>query len=287
MMRRRALSSIVIGLAAFVLAPALAQQPLAQPPVPIFDAHLHYSHDAWEHLPPPEAIAVLRKAGLKRGLMSSSDDEGQQQLYKLAPDLIVPSLRPYRTRGDAGTWARDPSVAGYLEDRLKKFRYAAIGEFHLFGSDADLAVPRRMVELARQHGLILHAHSDIAAVEKLFQQWPDARILWAHAGFARAPEVREMLKKHRNLWCDLAFRGEHYSGGKVTDEWRALFVEFPDRFTVGTDTFTPERWLYVIDHANATRQWLTSLPKDVAENIAHRNAERLLGSFATAKFGPR
>ncbi len=33
--------------------------------LPIFDAHLHYSHDAWETVPPKEAIAILRKAGLK------------------------------------------------------------------------------------------------------------------------------------------------------------------------------------------------------------------------------
>ena len=256
-------------------------------PMPIFDAHLHYSHDAWENLPPPAAIDVLRRAGLKRAFLSSSDDDGQQKLYALAPDLIVPSLRPYRTRGDTTTWAKDPGVVTYLEERLKKYRYAAVGEFHLYGNDADLPVPRRMVELAKEHGLILHAHSDVIAVEKLFAQWPEARILWAHSGFAQASEVRAMLKKHRNLWCDLAFRGEHYSGNKVTDEWRALFVEFPDRFTLGTDTFTPERWLYVIEHANAARQWLPSLPKDVADNIASRNAERLLGSFATAKFGLR
>ena len=259
----------------------------SQTSLPIFDAHLHYSHDAWQNLPPPAAIEVLKKAGLKRAFLSSSDDEGQQRLYALAPDLIVPSLRPYRTRSDTSTWAKDPTVVGYLEERLKKFRYAAVGEFHLYGADADLPVPRRMVELARENGLILHAHSDVVAVEKLFTQWPDARILWAHSGFAGPSEVRAMLKRHRNLWCDLAFRGEHYSGNKVNDEWRALFVEFPDRFTLGTDTFTPERWLYVIDHANAARGWLPSLPSDVAENIAWRNAETLLGAFNKAKFGPR
>jgi hypothetical protein len=178
-------------------------------------------------------------------------------------------------------------VVGYLEERLKKYRYAAIGEFHLYGADADLPVPRRMVELAKQHGLILHAHSDVVAVERLFRHWPEARILWAHSGFARADEVRDMLKKHKNLWSDLALRGDHHSGGKVTDEWRAAFLEFPDRFALGTDTFTPERWLYVGEHANTARVWLSTLPKDVAEKIAYRNAEALLGNFNTATFGAR
>ena len=29
--------------------------------LPIFDAHLHYSHDAWDVLPPKQAVALLRQ----------------------------------------------------------------------------------------------------------------------------------------------------------------------------------------------------------------------------------
>ena len=263
--------------------PGAAQAP--QAPLPIFDAHMHYSHDAWENLPPRAALEVLRKAGVRRALVSSSNDEGQQRLFAEAPDVIVPSLRPYRSRGDVGSWFRDDTVPAYLQERLAKYKYAAIGEFHLYGADADLPVPRRMVELAKEHKLLLHAHSDIDAVERLLKQWPEARILWAHAGFARPDEVRAMLRKHTNLWCDLAFRTDHHSGGKPTDEWRAAFLEFPDRFMVGTDTFTPERWLYVEEHANTTRTWLSTMPRDVAEKIAYRNAETLLQHFTPPKAG--
>src|SRR5258708_27570255 len=62
--------------------------------LPIFDAHLHYSHDAWDVVPVDEAIAILRKAGLKRALVSTSDDEGNQRLYRAAPDLLIPDLPP-------------------------------------------------------------------------------------------------------------------------------------------------------------------------------------------------
>ncbi len=246
--------------------------------LPIFDAHLHYSHDAWDSVPPAEAIAILRKAGVKRALVSSSGDDGQQRMAALAPDLIIPELRPYRSRGEIGSWYRDDSVIPYLEDRLRRYRYAGIGEFHLYGADADLPVPRRMVQLARERNLFLHAHSDIDAVERLFRQWPGARILWAHSGFDRPEKVREMLRKHRNLWCDLAFRTDHARGGKVDPDWRAAFLEFPDRFMVGTDSFTPERWHYVAEHASWSRQWLADLPKDVAERIAWKNGESLFGS---------
>ena len=147
---------------------------LAAAELPIFDAHLHYSHDAWDVVPPAQAIAILRKAGVKRALISSSGDDGQQRLLALAPDLVITELRPYRSRGELGSWFRDESVIPYLEDRLKRYRYAGIGEFHLYGADADLPVPRRMVQLARQYQLFLHAHSDADAVVRLFKQWPEA-----------------------------------------------------------------------------------------------------------------
>jgi len=247
--------------------------------LPIFDAHVHYSHDAWERVPPCEAIELLRKAGVRRALVSSSNDDGNQKLYAEAPDLILPSLRPYRTRGDLSTWVRDETVVAYLEERLKRYRYVAIGEFHVFGADADLPVVRRAVALAKRHGLYLHAHSDADAIERLFRQDPQARILWAHSGFERPERVREMLRRYRNLWCDLAFRNDHAPAGRLDPDWRAAFVEFPERFMVGTDTYTAERWHYVGEHANWSRAWLAELPREVAEAIAYRNGERLFGAM--------
>ena len=266
--------------AAFVLGLAAGAANVCGADMPIFDAHLHYSHDAWDSVPPKQAIEILRKAGLKRALISSSGDDGQQRLQAEAPDLVIPELRPYRSRGEIGSWFRDQSVIPYLEERLKRYRYAAIGEFHLYGADADLPVPRRMVQLARQHKLFLHAHSDVDAIERLLAQWPEAKILWAHSGFDRPERVREALRKHRNLWCDLAFRTDHARDGKVDPDWRAAFLEFPDRFMVGTDSFTPERWHYIGEHASWSRQWLADLPKDVAERIAWKNGETLFGGMA-------
>ena len=71
-------TKIMAGVAVLVLAGAGAA---AAAELPIFDAHLHYSHDAWDVVPPKAAIAILRKAGLKRALISSSGDDGQQRLY--------------------------------------------------------------------------------------------------------------------------------------------------------------------------------------------------------------
>ena len=227
-------------------------------------------------MPPKQAVQILRDAGLRGALVSSSNDEGTQMLLREAPDLIVPELRPYRTRADTSGWVRDEAITRYMQERLATYRYVGVGEFHLYGDEALLPVPQRMVAMAREHGLVLHAHSDITAVEHLFKQWPQARVLWAHSGFDRPEAVREMLRRHPRLWCDLAYRTDHASQGKVDPAWREAFLEFPQRFCVGSDTFTPERWHYIGAHASYSRAWLADVPQLVAENIAWRNAEALL-----------
>ncbi|MSP90170.1 MAG: hypothetical protein EXQ92_15385 [Alphaproteobacteria bacterium] len=122
---------------------ALAMPGIQAAELPVIDSHIHYSHDAWSLVPPKDAIAILRKAGLKRAMVSSSNDDGTQMLLAEAPDLIVPVLRPYRNRNDVGSWVRDESVIAHLEQRLKKHRYVGIGEFHAFGADIELPTSTR------------------------------------------------------------------------------------------------------------------------------------------------
>ncbi len=260
-------------LAAAILA-AAALRPAAAP-MPIFDAHIHYSEDAWATLSPQEAVARLRDAGIVRALVSSSPDEGTQRLLAAAPDLVVPELRPYRTLGEQATWVREPGIVPYVEERLAQHRYAGIGELHVFGADADLPVMRAMVSLARARGLFLHVHGDAEAVERIFRQDPSARVLWAHAGFEAAAAVRSMLARHATLWADLAFRPDIAPAGRLEPQWRDLLSEMPDRFLVGTDTYTPGRWSEPAPNAVWERQWLDSLPRGAAELIAWRNGERL------------
>ena len=261
-----------------LLSLGLATSVAAAKEMPIFDAHIHYSHDAVIQVPPKEAVAILRKAGLKKAMVSSSDDYGTQAIYKEAPDLIVRSLRPYRKRSEVSTWVNDPTVITYLESRLAQFEFEAIGEFHAYGADIEKPVLQKMIALAKKHDLLLHAHSDADAVDRIFKTYPEARVLWAHSGFDRPEDIRAMLRKHKNLWSDLAFRNDQASQGKVAAEWRAAFTEFPDRFMVGTDTFAPERWYYINSHAAYTREWLKDLPATIANKIAYENAETMLST---------
>ena len=134
---------------------------------------------------------------------------------------------------------------------------------------------RRVIALAKQHKLLLHAHADGDAVERMFKIDPTARILWAHGGFERLDRILGLLKAHATLWCDLAVRSDPGRGDKVDADWRRAFEAFPDRFMLGTDTYAPERWHYVEPHAAWARAWLADLPRDLAERIAYKNADAL------------
>ena len=247
--------------------------------LPIFDAHIHYSHDVWQAIPPADAIRRLREAGVERALVSSSSDEGTQRLYQADPTFVVPSLRPYRKRGTIDTWMYDETLIPYLKQRLETFRYAAIGELHINGEQAKTQVMREIIRLARQHQLILHVHSDAQAIRLIFEQYPEAHILWAHAGFEEAATVSTLMDKQPNLMADLSFRTEIYQNGRFFPGWEQLLLKHADRFLLGIDTYQPQRWLQINNVMLWQRQLLAALPGDVARKIAYDNSEHITRRF--------
>ncbi|HET8569268.1 MAG TPA: amidohydrolase family protein [Candidatus Limnocylindria bacterium] len=261
-----------------VAAPASPQPSSpARPQLRLADAHIHYSQDAWSHLSPDEAIATLRQAGIARAFVSSTPDEGTQRLYARDPALVVPVLRPYRTRDDLGTWTRDPTVVAYLERTYREGVHRGIGEFHLGAGEAALPVVRAVVALAAREGLFLHAHADERAVEELARVDPTVTVLWAHAGMsASADSVMRILDRYPNVWAELALRSDVMPGDRLDPEWRELFLRHSERIMVGTDTWVPSRWDDVVRGHERTQAWLAQLPVETARRIANGTFERLL-----------
>lgn len=249
----------------------------AQPALPIFDTHIHYSAPDWGEYPEERILGILDRAGVTRALVSSTPDEGTLRLHRKDPARIVPILRPYRTREDMAGWWKDQSMVAYLESRLALGVHRGIGEFHLHGGDIDTPVMRKIAALAVGRGLPLHAHSDEAAVVALFALEPRLRILWAHAGMSAGPEaVGALLDRYPSLSVELALRNSDVAPGGVLDPaWRALFLRHPDRFMVGTDTWVTSRWEALPGSVDDVRRYLGQLPQGVAEALAWKNAERL------------
>jgi hypothetical protein len=257
--------------------------------LPLFDAHLHYSGNAWAQYPPEKVMQLLDEAGIAKALLSSTPIEGTLRLYKHAPERFVPELRVYRKATsletwyeERRTWFKDPGTVTFLEEELKRGIYKGIGEFHVNGDEVDTPVMRRIADLAVANNIHLHAHSDAAAIAKLFEFNPKVRIIWAHAGMSTPVEtVGEFVRRYPNLWVELSYRGDVSAGeGKVREvsaPWRALFLAHPERFLWGSDPWTPERWPEVPALAREARAWLKDLPAEVARKIAYENAKALFG----------
>jgi len=271
--------------ASFITLLLLAQPAIAGDRLPLFDGHIHYSVGSPEAYPPDRVIQILDEAGIYRALLSSTPNDGTVLLHSKYPQRFVPELRPYRKTRDLQSWReerrewfKDPGTVEFIQTELQRGIYRGIGEFHLDGNEADSPEIKRIVELATQHKLWLHAHSDALAVEKLFELGPELRIIWAHAGMNESPAtVGRMLSRYPGLTAELSYRNVVSADGQLVPEWRALFVEFPDRFIYGSDTWVPSRWADVIPMADSARRWLSQLPPEIADNIAYRNAEKLFG----------
>lgn len=260
--------------------PTRTLQPSNESTIPLFDAHLHYSRDAWEEFSVPAILGTLDKAGIRRALVSSTPNEGTLKLYQADPGRIVPEARPYRVSEDQTHWFTEPGIVDYIDSELKRpgIPYRGIGEFHIYGDEPKAPFVKRIVDLAVERNLILHAHSDDAAITNLFALNPRARILWAHAGMTTPiGTIDKMLARYQNLWAELALRSDVSSNGRLDPGWRALFLKYPDRFLYGTDTWIPSRWDDVAPDASIARSWLAELPRDVAEKIAEKNFETLYG----------
>ena len=251
--------------------------------LPIFDAHIHYSHDVWDAISPEDAISRLRALGIKRMMVSSSSDEGTQRLFQVDPNFVIPVLRPYRKRGTIETWMYDETVIPYLKERLAKYRYAGIGELHIDGEQAYTPVMQEIIRLAKKYNLLLHVHSDAQAIKFIFEQYPEARILWAHAGFDYAVIVGKLMDKHKNLWADLSFRGEIINEGRLMKAWRILLERHADRFLFGLDTYEPLRWLQLKYAMQWQRDLLNTLTSESAEKIAYKNGDNMLRFYDDKK----
>jgi hypothetical protein len=275
-MRLRIPTLASLVLAAGLLVPAAPPQAQA-PDLPIFDTHIHYSAPDWVEYPEERILGILEQAGIRRALVSSTPDDGTIKLHQKDPKRIVPILRPYRTREDIGHWWQDPSVIPYLESRLALKVHKGIGEFHLFGGQTSTPVIKRLTEIVLREGIYLHAHSDEVAIVELFTLEPRLRVIWAHAGMSSGPQaVGALLDRYQTLWVDLAIRnGDVAPGGTLDPGWRALFMRHSDRFLAGTDTWVTSRWEALPGSVTEVRTYLNQLPRDVAEKIAYKNAERL------------
>lgn len=284
--------SVVAALACGLFTPTLA---LAAPYAgPLFDAHLHYNVEAVEPYPIADVLGRMQRSGVRAIIANSRPNDGTKALAaarevtKKAGVTVVPFVRLYRNRADYNGWHSDPTIVDMVMRELaagtEAGPYRGLGEFHLYDSaNADGPTAKRLMQLAQERNLVVLAHVDEVAVEKLFAHAPKARMIWAHTGIGgvSVERVRALLDKHPTLYGELSYRpGLTVDDGKLSGAWKALLSERSERFFVGSDTWTNGRWPDYEHLMREARAWLGDLPPAAARRIAWENGAAMFGLAA-------
>ena len=251
----------------------------AQAAQPLFDAHLHYDAEDAAHYTPDAIVARLQANRVVAAAVTSKPPELVLQLHAQAPRLILPMLGVYRTSADKETWVDDVGLPARIEHALAEGPWRAVGELHLFAEDRRKPVFMRIVQLSTSRGLPLLLHCDPAVIDALFEQVPEATVIWAHAGaYPYPPLLRDYLQRYPGLYIDLSVRDERIApGGQLDPEWELLLLEYSERFMVGVDTYRTDRWHTFAEVVRQIRHWLDQLPEQVSGALAYRNAARVFG----------
>jgi hypothetical protein len=265
---------------------------------PLFDAHMHYNVEAQQPHPIPDVLARMQRSGVRAVVANSRPNDGTRALTeageqtRAAGVTVVPLVRLYRNREDYTGWFQDPTIYDMVLNELGRGTavgsYRGIGEFHLYDSaNARGPVAQQLMALADQRGLAVLAHVDDEAIDLLMAATPSAgqatRLIWAHTGIGGAPvaRVRALLAKYPALMGELSYRPgltcEVQSQTRLCPKWRALLLEYPERFLLGSDTWINPRWQYYEAQMQEYRRWLGDLPPAVARKVAWENGARLFG----------
>jgi predicted TIM-barrel fold metal-dependent hydrolase len=260
----------------------IPQAATAQTQLKIFDAHLHYNQEPTAFYQLDQVLDVFRRNHVAGIIANSRPNKGTHELVNAKAHglLVVPFIRPYRTRADVSDWSTDPSIYDLIESEYRRGYFRGIGEFHIYGDAAARPLVKQTVEFAAARDLYILAHCDEVALEILLGHHRDAKIIWAHTGFSTpVARVRELLERHPALMGELSYRsGITDDSGRLSEEWRQLFQRHSDRFLIGSDTWINERWYGYDRIISSYRAWLADLPEAEARRIAHGNAERLFGA---------
>jgi hypothetical protein len=241
------------------------------------DAHLHYNQSHNAQLDPAQILEILRRNNIQLAVVTSNPASLSLELQKAAPEQIIPLLGVYTDYEDKQNWHRQVNLVSKVEKEISSGDYRGIGELHLFAEHRHSPVFTQLVTLATRNHLPLLMHCDPVVIDTLFEHEPRARVVWAHAGAYPYPALlRDYLARYPNLFIDLSMRTERIApDNRLDSEWENLFMEFPDRFMTGVDTFSTSRWHDYGHYAEQTRGWLDQLPDEIARQIRIENTRRV------------
>lgn len=151
----------------------------------------------------------------------------------------------------------------------------------------DMPIPQHLAGLLNPPEL----KANLAQFEKFLAHNRKAKIIWSHAGsdtgrLRTLGMMTRLLAEHPNLYMSIRLIGMASPpftplapDGSLKEEWRTLFLAYPDRFLMQTDAFyrlgPPIIQFGGTQGLEFARTLLDRLPGDVAAKFAYGNAERI------------
>jgi predicted TIM-barrel fold metal-dependent hydrolase len=159
---------------------------------------------------------------------------------------------------------------------------------------------REIYDIAKQHSIPVPMHmqwhpDSAAQLEKLLASDRQGVIVLSHCGKDTvANDIRPLLERNPNLFCDLGFRSlpqsekegqrwpdriifwgdSFFRKADIKADWKQLIEDYPDRFMVAIDDV--HSWDEYAGVVAAIRQGvLAKLSPATAEKVAYKNAVRL------------
>lgn len=260
----------IVGLfATFLLWPEEEKSP------PIFDVQMHYNREAWYIFSPRSVVGGMKELDV-HAAVSSTPNEGTFRLLDRGLLSVTPMLTPYETTEDRRNWFDDPAAMERLRKGLDSGRYRGIGEIHVRDGQADGRVARYVFDEAVKRNLYVLIHANTDTLQEVFRLHPGLKIIWAHAGMnAQSYVVDGMMYQHPELIVEMSHRTDLTADGELKAEWKKLFLRYPKRFLVGSGTYNNQIWYEYRYIILRTRKWLNQLPRNIAEDIGYRNAQRI------------
>lgn len=278
--------------------------------LPIIDAHSQFDHGVSVE----RVIATAADAGVTQVLLSSRGKVTTAQVIDLGlkhPTCIVPSVR---TKGIHYA-DNHPSYYRMLDEQFNQPEFRAMSEVILVHAAKGNRAPEWNVAanspqvteairraVARGWPVVLHyefrwlatkygasARTErLAELKSLASEYPQTPFALIHMGQLDLSDVTDLIGAHPNLvfltshantlsvrvskqpWTNMFARGE------LSPPWKALVMQYPDRFVLALDNVWPEDWSDTyVKQVDLWRQALGKLPAEIAHAVAHRNAERL------------
>ena len=278
----------------------------------IADVHMHPMSQS-----PIEQLTWMNRNGVKWAGLGSMSKFSRENFSKVMKQRYISfggqgdMNRIYVQHGSDGTEDENNEIFQLmmqeLEEQFESGEIKGVGEIFANNrttnprpnmrrkSQINAPTYRAMLDLVEKYGgaMSMHVQWDNDSIEQLgmlADHNPNGSIIWAHCGNdGSAYDVRKVLEKHINIYCDLSARSkpklsdwvvnkrpraEIFTSHNLNSGWKDLIEEMPGRFMVGTDTKTETHYDEGIE--NIRNGLLANLSQETAEKVAYKNAQRLL-----------